>query len=1712
MMDVLIEDLPNSDEDDNVYEILVRKNTKIQNRKRSINDTLLERSVNGFRNNLKKESEEFGELCFIKKEHQEIDFEMERDSRTTFLSAFSADGLTVATTHGDHSIRIFDVRSRRLIQTLRGHPRTPWTVKFHPVVNTLLVSGCLAGHVRVWDILNGESERYAVEEAPYVSSVITSACFHPTEQLVVFSSGNVIYLWDWYSNCILAKMETRSNRESIRYVEFDPTGTRLITAIWNPISQSRMSTAQSVESQRPTAAAENIEENSGQLRARYQDLLSRYASLRSRYRNLFHWATSVDNLESSGPTGNNDSQPSANIEGEAPESSRQPENPRQGRDNAEVRRYRSESSSTSSDEGPNQQRGRDTPGYGYWNPNIVSRRRAHGRSTRPRNPRASELDRNIQLQRQLESLRQSQRSIENSMRTVIYKTIRTRLLLFQVMCTRLEGQLTYARQMSEDSSSQDRNWDAPQRRQYEAVFSSAIRCRFTVTSIVTYLADLANQLEEENEASTRTASLNEMTSRRRHQDPELIPRRERPRTQGLLDQASTARRQSSIDSLTSPSEEASNASTPIDIQHENQLELNREFMFRRGREYSWPERHRRQAALDRAAARRRIQRYRDYQAFSLLPPPPPPSLPPFNNVLEPSEPQRGSFNNFSENTIQLHDLPDIRRSLRELTESHDYMSYDQTRLLQESRRRFRESVNEARRSYRRARRDEDRRHHNRIEPNDTGDNREAFRPDEETVNRDGASTEEHQETQSESPLPLAVRQMIERGISRVLRSFEECISAVFLLDEVHRLNSSISLDNIFDMIDTLQTLVLDFVECNGISSNTLPEESRLQPHLRGLQNLGLRALRIFVDTTRRTLVQDIPDSTSTNNNSMAGSAVSFRQEFHNLFEQVQEFVVSVGQRRGVDLTSHVARSTTHAPHSTTGPAVADQMQINGSGRNINVEPMGNTSPRVFNENTARRNEILRGDRTSNFADRIQSLLERLTAVNERIDQNLIGDPRGNRRTDTGTRRRENYLDNPRFVDNRNNLRERNNISDLATQYYNSIDAISRLRNRIRDYLDNRTENTVTRSELANETRADLAAYFSERFRAQRQRFINIFRNQNEPAETETTQNSTEVTGTRVDNEQPLQITNEDSLLREVDAARDRPVVPRSGTDYGTFPEMLRSEEVPVIELEPVQLLPQDLSENNRGSSNSSPDIDSINRTITITHLARQPRERYIPYVPRRRTDNGIFSEILRSEETSVLEVESVQHIPQDLSENTHGSSSGSIGIVSAGRSIPNSYEARLPRERYRPYVPRRRTDNGIFSEILRNEETSVLEVEPLEISLEDVSENPLSNNVSSSEIFSAGSSAIFGNQAPQLRESTASRNQSDTAQTEVTRNPTDILTRTIDNARPQQIEPSEESVARENYLAQRFRERYGSPHSSILPRERVFAGVSVASSDPGISSVSATDNALVSEVPAAEESLIYGNGLFGNRLPNPSPLLNHLQRNENETTRRRELRINLPPRPLVRQNAMSNVLLDDFVLPGNSQFFICQLTPQTFRIQCWDFKNSLPDLTQSKHNVIVPNCKVHCDSWIEISKKWDFLVAVYPKTTGLFGASIGVHSLESHNLGQLLWITSIGESVASLSLSPSSRYLLVGIPGSRLWNTESNSRQTMAKVFRLDPDAKVEEKDGKSEIRSLELVRTIVRDPENSGGQWTLNSIQWSPHASTGWIVCTNRGHVKVIS
>lgn len=70
---------------------------------------------------------------------------------STISVAFAPNARTLASTHGDHTIKISCAHTGRLIRTLDGHPRTPWTVKYHPTNSRIVASGCLGFQVRVWD-------------------------------------------------------------------------------------------------------------------------------------------------------------------------------------------------------------------------------------------------------------------------------------------------------------------------------------------------------------------------------------------------------------------------------------------------------------------------------------------------------------------------------------------------------------------------------------------------------------------------------------------------------------------------------------------------------------------------------------------------------------------------------------------------------------------------------------------------------------------------------------------------------------------------------------------------------------------------------------------------------------------------------------------------------------------------------------------------------------------------------------------------------------------------------------------------------------------------------------------------------------------------------------------------------------------------------------------------------------------------------------------------------------------------------------------------------------------------------------------------------------------------------------------------------------------------------------------------------------------------
>jgi hypothetical protein len=70
------------------------------------------------------------EEIFVSGHCDRVDYPIAHNIPSTIAIAWSSDGFYFASTHGgDHSVKVFSFDSHEQIANLRGHPRTPWTVK-----------------------------------------------------------------------------------------------------------------------------------------------------------------------------------------------------------------------------------------------------------------------------------------------------------------------------------------------------------------------------------------------------------------------------------------------------------------------------------------------------------------------------------------------------------------------------------------------------------------------------------------------------------------------------------------------------------------------------------------------------------------------------------------------------------------------------------------------------------------------------------------------------------------------------------------------------------------------------------------------------------------------------------------------------------------------------------------------------------------------------------------------------------------------------------------------------------------------------------------------------------------------------------------------------------------------------------------------------------------------------------------------------------------------------------------------------------------------------------------------------------------------------------------------------------------------------------------------------------------------------------------------
>uniref|UniRef100_A0A7S1XEV4 Anaphase-promoting complex subunit 4 WD40 domain-containing protein n=1 Tax=Compsopogon caeruleus TaxID=31354 RepID=A0A7S1XEV4_9RHOD len=156
--------------------------------------------------------------------------------RSTISLAFSADGKLFASTHGDHSVKIFSYPDGTQMRSLEGHPRTPWTVQFHPQDSTYLASGCLGYECRIWNVETGACLR----KYKFGAS-ISCVSFHPDGDILAITSGRKLLFWEF--GPLSARQDTLPLEDvhpaanPYHMVAFHPSGSYIMTGEKNDASE-----------------------------------------------------------------------------------------------------------------------------------------------------------------------------------------------------------------------------------------------------------------------------------------------------------------------------------------------------------------------------------------------------------------------------------------------------------------------------------------------------------------------------------------------------------------------------------------------------------------------------------------------------------------------------------------------------------------------------------------------------------------------------------------------------------------------------------------------------------------------------------------------------------------------------------------------------------------------------------------------------------------------------------------------------------------------------------------------------------------------------------------------------------------------------------------------------------------------------------------------------------------------------------------------------------------------------------------------------------------------------------------------------------------------------------------------------------------------------------------------------------------------------------
>lgn len=143
--------------------------------------------------------------------------------------SLSQDGRILASGSADSTIKIWDVTTEKLLQTLRGHTGTVWSVALSRDGKTL-VSGGEDKTIKIWDLQTGTVKHTLTEHTGVVYSVALSP---DGKTIVSGSQDRTIKIWQTESGELLRTLsQPQGHRDTVRAVAISPDGKKIASGSW----------------------------------------------------------------------------------------------------------------------------------------------------------------------------------------------------------------------------------------------------------------------------------------------------------------------------------------------------------------------------------------------------------------------------------------------------------------------------------------------------------------------------------------------------------------------------------------------------------------------------------------------------------------------------------------------------------------------------------------------------------------------------------------------------------------------------------------------------------------------------------------------------------------------------------------------------------------------------------------------------------------------------------------------------------------------------------------------------------------------------------------------------------------------------------------------------------------------------------------------------------------------------------------------------------------------------------------------------------------------------------------------------------------------------------------------------------------------------------------------------------------------------------------